>query len=471
MPYQLFLKLSGKTYPANVALGGTGTSTAIPRPQTLVEPALASLDSALADEQAGREETTNTETRTITLDRGDTLVSALTDAGVSQTDANTVVLALARTYDPKAVKPGESLQLSFASAPVRPIARITYTPPWQSLDASSDAEDSAVEAVPETPAGRLLSLTYSPKLGREITITRGATGAFTVEDVQRTLEARFHRAGATIDSSFYLAAMQAGIPADIVLKMIHMFSYEVDFQRDLKPGTSFEVLYKTYYSPDGQPAKEGEVQYAALNLGGRSIALYRYQPEGEPVEYLDGHGQSARNTLMKTPVDGAPITSGFGMRFHPMLGYTRMHKGIDFGVPVGTPVMAAGSGVIQQEGRLGEYGNFMLVNHQNGYSTAYGHLSRFAPGLHPGSRVRQGQVIAYSGNSGLSTGPHLHYEIRVHDQQVNPAAVKFATGERLTGRSLRDFLVERLHVDGELASLPLQNKVAEGSGELRAMRD
>ncbi len=250
-----------------------------------------------------------------------------------------------------------------------------------------------------------------------------------------------------------------------------MFSYEVDFQRDIKPGNSFEVLYNYYYTPDGQPAKQGEIAYAEMKLAGRTIALYRYQPKGDTAEYFDARGQSARNMLMKTPVDGARITSGFGMRFHPVLGYSRMHKGIDFGVPVGTPVMAAGSGVIQQRGRLGGYGNFMLVNHQNGYATAYGHLSRFAPGLHVGSRVRQGQVIAYSGNSGMSTGPHLHYEIRVHDAQVNPARVKVATGRRLAGRELRNFLVERLHIDTELASMPLETKVAEGGGELRAARD
>jgi murein DD-endopeptidase MepM/ murein hydrolase activator NlpD len=253
--------------------------------------------------------------------------------------------------------------------------------------------------------------------------------------------------------------------------MIHMFSYEVDFQRDLKPGNSFEVLYNDYYTQDGQPAKEGDIQYAALHLAGRTVALYRYQPNGEPADYFDARGQSAKSMLMKTPVDGAHITSGFGMRFHPILGYSRMHKGIDFGVPIGTPVMAAGSGVVQQEGRLGGYGNFVLVNHQNGYSTAYGHLSRFAPGIHVGSRVRQGQVIAYSGNTGLSTGPHLHYEIRVRDQQVNPATVKFATGTPLGSHGLRDFLVSRLHIDSELAAMPLETRVAEGGGELRAMRD
>ena len=133
--------------------------------------------------------------------------------------------------------------------------------------------------------------------------------------------------------------------------------------------------------------------------------------------------------------------------------------------------MAAGSGMVQQEGRLGGYGNFMKVEHGNGYATGYGHLSRFAPGIHTGSHVRQGQIIAYSGNTGMSTGPHLHYEIYRNGSQVNPAAVKVATGSRLFGHDLRDFLVERLHADTELASMPLENKVAEGGGELRAARD
>jgi murein DD-endopeptidase MepM/ murein hydrolase activator NlpD len=472
MPYQLFLKLAAHANLGKYSYGGLGPNGSIVESNAALGSAPASLDSDLADERGGTD-SSGTETRTITLDRGDTLVGALTDAGVSQEDANAVILALARVYDPKAVRAGETFDISFTTVPDQPVAQITYTPPGQSADSLSDDDsgNGTLEDVPATPVGKLLSLTYSPTVDHEITIARGANGLFTTKDAHQTLEARYHRAGATIDSSLYLAAMQAGIPADVVVKMIHMFSYEVDFQRDLKPGNSFEVLYNYYYTPDGQPAKEGDIAYAALNLGGRSVALYRYKPNGDTADYFDARGQSARSMLMKTPVDGARITSGFGMRFHPILGYSRMHKGVDFGVPIGTPVMAAGSGVIQQEGRLGGYGNFMLVNHQNGYSTAYGHLSRFAPGIRVGARVRQGQVIAYSGNSGMSTGPHLHYEIRVNSVQVNPASVKVATGRRLFGRDLRDFLVERLHVDTELASMPLQSKVAEGGGELRAMRD
>jgi murein DD-endopeptidase MepM/ murein hydrolase activator NlpD len=266
--------------------------------------------------------------------------------------------------------------------------------------------------------------------------------------------------------------MQGGIPAQVVVQMIHMFSYEVDFQRDLRPGDTFEVLYSYYYTPDGKPAKQGQIDYATIHLAGRSLTLYRYQPKGEAqADFLDARGQSAKSMLMKTPVDGARISSAFGMRFHPVLGYTRMHKGIDFAVPTGTPVMAAGSGVIQVEGWEGGYGNFIVLNHGNSYSTAYGHLSRFAPGVHQGSRVRQGQVIAYSGATGLATGPHLHYEIRINGTQVNPATVKVARGRILFGNELREFLGTRLRIDSELAAMPLETKVADTAADLRATKD
>jgi murein DD-endopeptidase MepM/ murein hydrolase activator NlpD len=266
--------------------------------------------------------------------------------------------------------------------------------------------------------------------------------------------------------------MQAGIPAKVVVEMIHMLSYKVDFQRDIKPGDSFQVLYSYYYTPDGQPAKEGEISFVTMKLADRTVTLYRYQPKDDDVDYFDSKGVSAKGMLMKTPVDGARITSGFGMRFHPILGYTRMHKGIDFGVPLGTPVMAAGGGTIEEEGWKGGYGNFVLINHGNGYETAYGHLSRFAPGEHVGSRVRQGQIVAFSGSTGESTGPHLHYEIRINKQQVNPLTVKVATGRLLAGHDLRDFLNERIHVDLELASMPLEGKVADSaSADLRAAKD
>jgi murein DD-endopeptidase MepM/ murein hydrolase activator NlpD len=374
------------------------------------------------------------------------------------------------------VRAGTALQVTFeALNQPPPVAQITYSPPNGVNDAASDDgsdDNSGVEPAATAPVGKLLSVSFSPTIGQDVTITRDASGAYTAKVDQQTLQAHYHRAGATIDSSFYLAAMQAGIPAKVAVEMIHMFSYEVDFQREIKPGDTFQVLYSYYYTPSGQPAKEGDIAYASMKLGNRTVTLYRYQPKGDTVDYFDAKGLSAKSMLMKTPVDGARITSGFGMRFHPILGYTRMHKGIDFGVPLGTPVMAAGSGTVEESGWKGGYGNFLLINHGSGYETAYGHLSRFAPGIHAGSHVRQGQIVAFSGSTGESTGPHLHYEIRINKVQVNPLSVKVATGRRLAGRDLRDFTSQRLHIDLQLASMPLEGKVADSAAsDLRAAKD
>jgi murein DD-endopeptidase MepM/ murein hydrolase activator NlpD len=394
--------------------------------------------------QASNARSSAVESRTVTLDSGDTLAGTLEDAGISADDANAALVALGKVYDSRNLRAGQSFDLSLKSA--------------------SQADQSA-DAAPST---QLLSIKFSPSIEHDITVSRAADGSFAANDAVKQLAAQTHRAGATIDSSLYLSAMQAGIPADVVVEMIHMFSYKVDFQRDIRPGDSFEVYYNYYYTPDGQPAKEGAISYAAMKLGGRVIALYRYQPDADqPADYFDAKGQSAKGMLMKTPVDGARITSGFGMRFHPILGYTRMHKGIDFGVPIGTPVMAAGAGTIEYMGWENGYGNFVLLNHGNGYETAYAHLSRFAAGLHKGSHVRQAQVIAYSGMTGMATGPHLHYEIRINHVQVNPQTVKVADGRKLQGRELRAFEAERMRIDSDLVNTKLETRVADASGDLR----
>ena len=443
----------------------------------------AHLDDTLADEDAGDNGTPGPETRTLTLDSGDTLVGLLEDAGVPKDDANGAVLALAKVYDLRDARAGQSFVATFeappqqpAAAPVKPAKPHTavvsvngkpVTVPGSNAS-DDDASDSSDVTPVATPPGRLLSLAFSPSVEHDITVARQADNSFAANDTVKQLTEHTHRAGGAIDSSLYLAATQAGIPTDVTVAMIKLFSYKVDFQRDLKPGDTFEVYYSYYYTPDGQPAREGNIDYAMMKTGGHQYAVYRYQPDpNQPAEYFDAHGESLKGMLMKTPVDGARITSGFGMRFHPVLGYTRMHKGIDFGVPVGTPVMASGTGTVKIAGRSNGYGNYMRVDMGNGYGFAYGHLSRFAPGIHPGSHVHQGEIVAYSGNTGLSTGPHLHYEILVHNEQVNPLKVKVAQGRVLGGKDLRDFLFGKLHTDAVLASTPLESKVADNATDLR----
>jgi len=433
------------------------------------------LDAALAAEDAeDNGEAAGIETRTFTLESRSTLAGLLEDAGVPNADANAAVTALAKVFNIRSTRAGQSFQLTFQLPPEAVPLPPDTTPgviniPLPNQDDANDADPNGVvtPATP-TPVGRLLSIAFSPSVEHNITVSRAADGSFSASDVVKQLVQHHHRAGATIDSSLYLAATQAGIPTDVVIEMIHMFSYKVDFQRDLKPGDSFEVYYDYYYTPDGLPAKQGNIAYAMMRTGGKEITLYRFQPDpNQPADYFDAHGENVKGMLMKTPVDGARISSGFGMRFHPVLGYTRMHKGIDFAVPSGTPVMAAGTGTVKIAGRMGGYGNYLRIDMGNGYGTAYGHLSRFAPGIHMGSHVRQGQVVAYSGNTGMSTGPHLHYEILVKGEQVNPLKVKVAQGRKLAGNELRTFLDTRLRTDSLLASTPLETKVADIATDLR----
>ncbi len=343
-----------------------------------------------------RRRTAGIETRTITMDRGDTLAGLLEDAGISSDDANAAVAALGKVYNSRSVRAGQSFELTYSTDPQKASG-------GDSSDFATTSGDDTASDASATPVAHLISISFSPSIEHDITIARDDGNAFAATDTVKKLQVHNHRAGATIEGSLYLSAMRAGIPADVVVEMIHMFSYEVDFQRDIHPGDSFEVFYDYYYTPEGQPARNGNIAFATMHLGGRTVTLYRYQPDAnQPADYFDAHGQSAKSMLMKTPVDGARITSGFGMRFHPILGYTRMHKGIDFGVPIGTPVMAAGGGVIEEAGRKGGYGNFVLINHGNGYETAYGpplavragHPSRLAraPGTDRGAQRQHRRV-------------------------------------------------------------------------------
>jgi murein DD-endopeptidase MepM/ murein hydrolase activator NlpD len=403
------------------------------------------------------------ENHTITLDSGDTLAGALENAGISDGDANAAIAALVKIYNVRSLRAGQSFEVAYDT---RPDVANANNP---TSDDDDDGDLNHAQAVPGEAISRLISIRFSPSVEHDIAIVRNPEGVFQATDTVKQLVAQTHRAGGTIDGSFYASAMRAGIPYDVVDDMGKMFSYKVDFQRDIHPGDAFEVFYDYYYTKDGKPARHGAISYAMLRLGQRLIALYRYQssPNDSP-EYFDAHGESVKGMLMKTPVDGARITSGFGMRFHPVLGYSRMHKGVDFGVPIGTPVMAAGGGTIAFIGWENGYGRFVMVNHSNGYSTAYGHLSRFAPGLHVGSRVRQAQIIAFSGNTGMSTGPHLHYEIRVNNQQVNPVTVRMAQGRKLAGRDLRAFQSERLRIDDMLAGTRLETHVGDVAENLRS---
>ena len=223
----------------------------------------------------------------------------------------------------------------------------------------------------------------------------------------------------------------------------------------------FDILLEKLHQKNGGFARWGEILYAKLTLSGKPLRLYRYKSKRHGVEYFDERGRSAQKALMKTPINGARLSSGYGRRRHPILGYTKIHRGVDFAAPRGTPIYAAGNGVISYAGRKGAYGNFITIRHNGHYSTAYAHLRNFKRGVRRGRRVTQGQIIGYVGSTGRSTGPHLHYEIHVNGRKTNPLRLKLPSGRNLKGAELRHFAQIFNDIDSRLPQVdgPLKTRV------------
>lgn len=267
------------------------------------------------------------------------------------------------------------------------------------------------------------------------------------------------RVAGEISGSLYQAARRASLPAAVVDELVKLLSWDVDFQRDLHPGDRFEVVLERPAGAAGRP----DLAYLALQLRDRRIEAYRYTGRDGSTGYYDGEGRPLRKWLLRTPVDGARLSSLFGPRRHPVLRFTRMHKGLDFAAPTGTPVFAAADGQIDFQGRNRGYGKYLRIRHNGEYSTAYAHLSRFAAGLGPGKRVRQGQVVGYVGSTGLSTGPHLHYEVLRNGVQVNPLGLKPASAGALAGPDLRRFRQVRAELDALRGDLAGERLLAQES--------
>ncbi len=254
-----------------------------------------------------------------------------------------------------------------------------------------------------------------------------------------------------VGGSLYDSAVAAGASPKVVSDAVRLFARKLDFARDLKPGDGFRLVFDRTADAAGRTVSTGALVYAEIAAGGCTVRFYRFEHDGQ-ADYLDGEGREGRPLLLRTPVDGARVTSGFGMRLHPILGFNRLHPGVDFGAPVGSPVRAAGDGVVEEAQWTGGYGHWLKLGHAEGYETGYGHLLRYAPGVRPGARVAQGQVVAFVGSTGLSTGPHLHFEIMHDGVKLDPAAAGAATAERGLGRAaLAAFDAQKARVDGLLA--------------------
>ena len=243
-----------------------------------------------------------------------------------------------------------------------------------------------------------------------------------------------------INSSLYQDTIAAGIPVNIVLKFIDLYSFDLDFQRDIRKGDKFQIFYETFHNEKGKLVKTGEIIFCKFINQGKSLINYRYTTSRGNTIYLNQNGSSVKRTLLKTPISGARISSNYGYRKHPILGYTKLHSGIDFAARTGTPIYAAGDGTIKAIKWYGGYGRYIKIRHNSKYSTAYAHMSRFKKGLRKGSRVKQGQIIGYVGSTGRSTGPHLHYEVHKNNKSINPKKVKTQSKITLKSKELKKFL-------------------------------
>ena len=253
-----------------------------------------------------------------------------------------------------------------------------------------------------------------------------------------------------ITNSLYRSASKEGVEANIIIEFARIFGFEVDFQRDIRKGDQFEIMYERYFDERNKPIKTGKVLYAYLNVNNQKIKLYRFNKKGS-TGYYDENGKSIVKALMKTPINGARLSSPFGNRKHPILGFTKHHNGTDFAAPIGTPIMASGNGTVIKAGWCGNGGNCVRIRHNSSYTTGYGHLSKFA--TKSGRRVKQGQIIGYVGNTGMSTGPHLHYTVKYNGKFINSQKLKLPSGKILKGEERKLFEVERIKLDVKLAEL------------------
>jgi len=249
-----------------------------------------------------------------------------------------------------------------------------------------------------------------------------------------------------IQDSIFKSLTNVDTPENTIMEFVQLFSFDIDFQREIRQGNKIKIFYEKFNDEKQNFVKTGSIYFAEIQLHNHSYELYRYKNE-KLVGYFDSKGKSATKALMKTPINGARLSSGYGMRKHPILGYNRKHQGVDFAAPEGTPIMAAGTGHIEFVGNNGGAGKYIRIKHMNGYKTAYAHLSKYASGINKNVKVKQGQTIGYVGSTGLSTGPHLHYEVWLNGKRINPMTMKLPSGKKLENNDLDIFLNLKEEID------------------------
>ncbi len=356
----------------------------------------------------------------VRLKNGDTIARVLGRLGVVAKEAAEAVAALAKHVRMERLPIGQTITVK-----IRP---------------ADDEEDVPV----------LLALSIRPEPRRKFMLERDEDGDYAVEVETFEVESKFQRAAGEVDGSVIASAEAAGVPHAPLAEMLRAFSWDVNFQHDIKPGDRFDVLIERGWTSDGLPVDAGRVLWAELTTGGgaENYSIYRFKPRNGEEFFYNGKGESVVKALLRTPLNMSRISSRFGLRHHPVLGFTRLHAGVDFAAPPGTPILAAGAGSVVEAGPNGGYGRWVKIRHDGGLSTGYAHMSRIAAGVHRRVHVRQGQVIGFVGSTGLSTGPHLHFELHRNGRPVDPLSVaRTSLRARLGGQDLVRFTSRVSEID------------------------
>ena len=270
---------------------------------------------------------------------------------------------------------------------------------------------------------------------------------FETKIIKKNFKKKFVYKETIITTSLYNNAVRLGISPNIIIEFARLYGFQIDFQRDIWKNDSFQIIYEEFVNENNELVDTGEILFANLNLQNRDYQLYMYEYDKQKIDYFDENGKSIKKTLMKTPINGARLSSSYGKRKHPILGYTKMHLGTDFAAPKGTPIMASGDGKVTKAGWCGGGGNCVKIKHNRKYQTVYAHMSKFGRGIKKGVRVKQGQIIGYVGSTGLSTGPHLHYEVIENGKKINSQRLKLPSGKILKGEERKNFEVNKIKID------------------------
>jgi murein DD-endopeptidase MepM/ murein hydrolase activator NlpD len=354
---------------------------------------------------------------------GETLQGAVQRAGVAPEEAQAVVATLQGAIDTVNIKAGMAFEAAVAQR--------------------RSSRGGAGGPV------RLIGLSMRTSPNSTLTVSRTFDGALRLRELEEKVKDEKKVACGEMNGSFYESVANVGGTPAVISEAAKLFSHKIDFSRDIHEGDRFCLVFDRKVTESGRTIEAGDLEYAEVK-GQKFYAFDRRDSDGKP-QFFDELGKNIKGFLLRTPVDGARITSTFGQRKHPVLGYTRAHKGVDFGAGPGTPILAAGDGVVLEARRWSGYGNWLRIRHSGQWDTGYGHISRYAPGIKAGTHVRQGQVVAYVGSTGLATGPHLHYEVWLKGERVNPIGAKVPQGTILAGSELASFKSQKSRIDRMLA--------------------